>query len=193
MRALTTASLLACLLATGCPKPGFVPALAPRRPEATPLPPRVKVDTPKFLDCAPTDPASGPPAKAYKDRVPDMAQHTAEEGKNILVAAEAGAHSPIERDNLLTQAVGKLLEALAADPYNVLATYNLASAYARIGRKQCSLNMLARLAEMAAFPSQRDDVSDMADYLIGRHKHKPDPDFDDLRSDERFLQIVKRF
>jgi hypothetical protein len=189
MRAIGLA--LTVVLLAACPKAGFVAAGPPKRPE-----PKAKADAaPKVIDCAPMEPSQGGAAVAYKDRMPELGQKRAEEGKNVLIDAGKDKYPPPQRNALYVQAVTLLIEALSADPYNVVATYNLAAAYAHIGRKNCALNLLARLAEMAAFPSARDDVSEMADYLLGRGKRKgkADPDFDSLRDDPRFNTIIKAF
>jgi hypothetical protein len=77
----------------------------------------------------------------------------------------------------------------------VKATYNLAAAYGRIGRKQCALNLLARLVEMHSFPSQKDAIDDVVDRIFGKGKWKgrPDPDFDGMRADPDFGALVKKF
>jgi hypothetical protein len=83
-----------------------------------------------------------------------------------------------------------LLSALNADPYNVHATYNLAAAYARINRKQCSLNLLERLILMRDHHSRKVEVGQKLDRLLGRNKTPLDPDFNDLRQDKRFGCLI---
>ena len=183
----TLAALLLALLLASCKAGGFIQAPDPRRPQ--PRPADAVSDT--STDCAPMDPSKGAPSKPFRDRIIDMAANLADEGLRLLSAAAAA--KPGEPPGKLAAAVSKFLEALALDPYNVKATYNLAAAYARAGRKQCSLNLLARLAEMASFPSQREAIDESVDRLMGRGKvwkGKPDPDFDDLRSDARFVQLL---
>ena len=63
------------------------------------------------------------------------------------------------------------------------ATYNLAAAYARIGRKQCSLNLLTRLLQMRAHDAKRPEVEAHLDRLLGR-KQVLDPDFSEMRNDD---------
>ena len=83
------------------------------------------------------------------------------------------------------------ITALNADPYNVRATYSLAAAYARIERRQCSLNLLNRLLQMRAHQSKRADVEAALDRLLGR-KQPLDPDFADMRTDDRFRQLIMK-
>ena len=62
------------------------------------------------------------------------------------------------REQYQTDAVNDFITALAADPYNVKATYGLAAAYAKIGRKQCSINLLTRMLQMRPHPSKKAEV-----------------------------------
>ena len=94
------------------------------------------------------------------------------------------------REQFLTDAVDGFLNALNADPYNVHATYNLAAAYARIKRPQCSLNMLERLVLMRDHHSRKVEVNQKLDRLLGRNKTPLDPDFNDLRQDKRFGCLI---
>jgi hypothetical protein len=140
------------------------------------------------------DPSKGLASKKQDDRLIQMGANLADQGLKILLESEERSRPRNDVEMKIRQAVEKFHEALAADPYNVKATYNLSAAYARIGRKQCALNLLARLAEMSSWPSQKDAVEDARDRLFGigkKWKGNPDPDFDDLRSDTRFLDIVK--
>ena len=68
---------------------------------------------------------------------------------------------PQTREEKITRAVEDFLSALGADPYNVHATYNLAAAYARIGRKQCALNLLVRLIAMKDHHSRKVEVASL--------------------------------
>ena len=91
-----------------------------------------------------------------------------------------------------TDAVNDFITALAADPYNIKATYGLAAAYAKIGRKQCSINLLARLLEMRPHPSQHAEVEAKLDHLLGRNRQALDPDFNDMRRDDRFRALIQK-
>ncbi len=183
--------LVVCLalLATACgPPKGFVAADDPMRPPPTPAPAATEP-----ADCPPQEPDQGLPAKIYADRIIALGDSLARQGLQLLLQSEERSRGAADNQAKLAAAVAKFNEALHADPYNVPATYNLAAAYARIGRKQCALNLLARLVEMAAFPSQKEDIDASADRLLGRRRWqgKPDPDFEDLRTDQRFLDLAK--
>ena len=86
--------------------------------------------------------------------------------------------------------VSTLIAALAADPYNVHATYNLAAAYARIRRPQCALNLLDRLIRLHAHPTRELEVSQKLDRLLGRGGLALDSDFRDLRQNPVFGCII---
>jgi hypothetical protein len=147
-------------------------------------------------DCDPMKASDGPPPKVYKDRSIDEAAGFADAGLKLLLEAEDAAMAVPDKQAHIVAAVQKFHNALAADPYNVKATYNLAAAYARVGRNQCALNLLQRLVEMSTFPSQKEEVQDAANRLFGRGKKwkdQPDPDFDRLRTNEAFRTIVKNF
>jgi hypothetical protein len=92
---------------------------------------------------------------------------------------------------MVTKAVHDFITALSADPYNVEATYGLAAAYATIGRPQCTVNLLTRLLQMKAHPSKRAMVDQHLDKLLGR-KQILDPDFANMRRDERFRALIQK-
>jgi hypothetical protein len=194
MRSALAIALGAILLAACGPGAGPFPAGAPWRPKPKKVKPSIAEAVAEPPDCAKQEPDKGPDFKPYRDRVIDLGQNLADQGLKLLHESEEKARPVNDRNNKLQSAVDKFLEALAADPYNIRATYNLAAAYARIGRRQCSLNLLARMAEMHSFPSQKDALTEVTDRLFGRGKKwqgRPDPDFEDLRSDQAFLNIVK--
>ena len=109
---------------------------------------------------------------------------------NELKAAETTEADRGTREAYITDAVEHLITALSADPYNVSATYHLAAAYARIGRRQCSLNLLQRLLQLRPHASRRAEVEQHLDRLLGR-KQVLDPDFADMRRDERFRALIQ--
>ncbi len=192
------AALAACagafLLAACGPGAGPHPAGPPWRPKPKKAGPVVAEVVEEPPDCPKQDPTKGPDYKPYRDRVLELGQNLADQGLKLLHESEERARPVHDRNARLQQAVEKFIDALAADPYNIRATYNLAAAYARIGRRQCVLNLLSRMVEMSTFPSQKEAISDATDRLFGRGKKwqgKPDPDFEDLRSDQEFLDIVK--
>ena len=108
-----------------------------------------------------------------------------------LKLAESAEVERVQREDYITTAVRDLITALRGDPYNVSATYTLARAYARIGRPQCSMNLLTRLLQMRPHPSKHAAVEAHLDMLLGR-KQPLDPDFADMRRDERFRELIKK-
>lgn len=185
--------LLAVLVAApACNKNSPVePAPTPRRPK------EVKARKQEGLrtDCKPTNPRALPPSVSYKERSIIEAKNLAEQGFTLLRQAEDRKVPRGERESMVTEAVDTLITALAADPYNVHATYNLAAAYARIGRAQCAVNLLDRLVELRRLPSQKDEVEAKLDRLLGRgrYRRRMDPDFRELRDMEIFREVIKKF
>ena len=183
-------SILSLAMATGCKsKPPVTPPPPPFRPEP------VKAGgpgAPTKTDCDPPNPAMTPDAKTYAERAPriDEAKRLSEEGLAKLQAAEGSSLDPASRETLITDAVQSFLDSLSADPYNVNATYNLAAAYARINRKQCSYNMLDRLIQMRNHASRSTEVNQKLDRLLGRNKTPLDPDFRDMRSAPMFDCLI---
>lgn len=186
---LAIASVLASLGLAACGGGPVPKAPPPLRPKAEGLPP----PKPKheIVDCDPPQPMDGRPALTYGERSIPEADKLAKQGFDDLRAAEAPGVEPAERERLITSAVSTFIDALLADPYNVHATYNLAAAYARIGREQCSINMLERLLQMRTHESKRAKVEDKLDRLLGRNKQALDPDFSDLRSNPAFRAMIR--
>jgi hypothetical protein len=168
------------------------PAPPPRRPKAkevaTPEPATVQ-----RTDCDPLDPTSELPALKFAERSIEEGQNLADQAFTMLKRAEDRAVPREEQERLIEESVRRFITALSADPYNVHATYNLAAAYARIGRGQCAVNLLERMAAMRRLPSQRGEVEEKLDRLFGRGKWEGrlDPDFFELRDDARFREVVK--
>lgn len=170
------------------------------KPPVTPPPPALRPEpekaagpaAPTKTDCDPPDPSMTPDAKTYAERAPriDEAKRLSEEGLAKLQAAEGSSLDPASRETLITDAVSTFLDSLSADPYNVNSTYNLAAAYARIGRKQCAYNMLERLIQMKNHASRTVEVNQKLDRLLGRNKTPLDPDFRDLRSAATFDCLI---
>ncbi len=190
MKALPTlfASFLLAGLAVGCgPKGELTPPPAPLRP-----PPEPVVETkPVSKDCDPIDPDDELKPKDFDQRSITEAMKLAEQARAELKTAESAEVAGSTREQYITDAVEHFITALLADPYNVQATYGLAGAYARIGRKQCSLNMLTRLLQLRTHPSKRPDVEVTLDRLLGR-KGALDPDFSQMRGDERFRTLIQK-
>lgn len=187
------AAACALSLVAGCGGKGPVPeAPEPRRPEES-APEAEQPDAPD--DCQPVDAAQQPPAVSYRERSVVEAKNLADEGFGMLKQAEDPKLPRASQEDLITQAVDRFITSLLADPYNVHATYNLAAAYARVGREQCAVNLLDRLVLLHRLPSQHDAVEDKLDRLLGRGRYRNDldPDFDELRDDERFREVIKKF
>ena len=166
------------------------PAAEPMRPKAKKAKKQKEVPT----DCRAVTVADESPAVPYKERSVPEAQNLAKEGFDMLRAAEARGVAKSERQRMIRESVDKFITALRADPYNVHATYNLAAAYARIDRFQCAINLLARLELLRRLPSQTDRVEAKLDRLLGRGRYKGrlDPDFNPMRDDARFRELVKK-
>lgn len=150
---------------------------------------------PLRTDCDPPDPSQSKDAMMYSERAPSIneAQQLAEEGLAEFEGSKGNALDPQTREDKVTRAVEDFLAALAADPYNVHATYNLAAAYASIGRKQCALNLLVRLIAMKDHTSRKADVAKKFDRLLGRNNQAIDPDFRDMRDDAGFRCVIANY
>jgi hypothetical protein len=146
-------------------------------------------------DCSEVAPTDGPAPLSYDERSIEEAGNLADQGYAMLEQSALATEGSGERERLLEQAVHRFITALLADPYNVHATYNLAAAYARIGRGQCAVNLLGRLVPLRKLPSQRVKVEEKLDRLLGRkgYRGRLDPDFLYLRDDPRFRDLVKNF
>jgi hypothetical protein len=193
MRAVMIAGVLALTAGTA----GAQTGPDPLRPEPKALPPvverqeRVPVKEQPLPqspeDCEAVMPNEGPPPKRYKELAIDEGAAHAAEGLKILIESEKNI-PPEDVAAKIEAAVAKFFAALAADPYNVNATYNLAAAYARIGRNQCAVNLLYRLAAMKDFHSRKKAIDQKRDRFLGQAKWKgrPDPDFSALRAKPEF-------
>jgi len=183
--------LAVVLLLASCGGGAVTAAPPPLRPDEVVVdkgPPPPKEPT----DCDPTSAADAKPFLPYEQRKLsiDEAQELAKEGIGLLNQGKVA--DPAAKEGLTTDAVEKFITALKADPYNVDATYNLAAAYALIERVQCSINMLERLLQMRPHASKKSSVEAKLDLLLGRGKAKLDPDFDEMRGDDRFRDLIQR-
>jgi tetratricopeptide (TPR) repeat protein len=170
-------------------KQEMTPPPPPLRPDPEPV-----SDTPKAsaqTDCEPTDADHELKSMPFDERSIPEGEKLAEQGKSELKTAESAEVDRPTREGYITQAVDDFTVALRADPYNVTATYNLAAAYARIGRNQCALNLLTRILQMRAHASKRAEVELHLDRLLGR-KGTLDPDFSGMRKDDRFRQLIAK-
>ena len=158
----------------------------PLRPEPEP-----KAETSVAKDCEPTDPQMELKPIAFDERSIPEGTRLADQGYSKLNAANSAEVDRLTREQYQTDAVNDFITALAADPYNVKATYGLAAAYAKIGRKQCSINLLTRLLQMRPHQSKKAEVEHVIDRLLGR-KQALDPDFSDMRRDNRFRELIAK-
>jgi hypothetical protein len=188
MKHLSMCLLFAAAACGGGAAPKAPPPFRPKVVETPPPPPSPEGPT----DCQPTTTRDQLPAVTYQQRSRDEAQDLAANGLRDLQAAEVAGIDKVEKERLITAAVQRFINALLADPYNIDATYNLAAAYARIGRPQCSINLLERLLQMRSHPSKSEDVEKKLDRLLGRKKQMIDPDFASMRGDERFRTLIRQ-
>ncbi len=186
---LVAAASLGAAACGGTPHPTAPPPPLRPKPIIVKTAPKPSGKTPD--DCTPTDPAKELPAKLFAQRSIPEAQKLAVDALAKLQAAEGNADKKA-REGLISDAIDEFITALLADPYNVKATYNLAAADARIGRKQCAVNMLVRLLQMKPHESRKADVEAAIDRLLGRKKVALDPDFNDMRADPRFRDLIDK-
>lgn len=161
----------------------------PLRPEAEPLDDKPKTVQPK--DCEPATATDELKPISFDERSIPEGLRLTEEAKSKLKTGESAEVERTLREQYTTEAVIDLITALRADPYNVPATYNLAATYARLGRRQCAINLLTRLLQMRPHPSKRPEVELALDRLLGR-KQTLDPNFAEMRRDERFRELIKK-
>jgi hypothetical protein len=171
----------------GChEKQEVTPPPPPLRPEPEP-----KVDTSVQKDCDATDPDTELKPISFDQRSIPEGMRLADQAYAKLNSANSAEVDRLTREQYTTDAVNDFITALAADPYNVKATYGLAAAYAKIGRKQCSINLLTRILQMRPHPSKKGEVEQAIDKLLGR-KQPLDPDFSDMRRDSRFRELIAK-
>ena len=181
-------ALVSILASAGChEKQELTAPPPPLRPEAEPAPPPTR----PVKDCEPTDPQAELKPLTFDERSIPEGMRLAEQGYAELRTASSAEIDRVTKERETTDAVRDFITALAADPYNVTATYGLAAAYAKIGRKQCSINLLTRMLQMRPHPSKHAEVEQHIDHLLGR-KQVLDADFADMRRDERFRVLIQK-
>jgi tetratricopeptide (TPR) repeat protein len=178
--------LLLFALAACHEKQEVTPPPPPLRPE--PLP---KENVQVAKDCDPTDPAAELKPMKFDERSIPEGMRLADQAYSKLNGANSAEVDRMTREKYMADAVNDFITALSADPYNVKATYGLAAAYAKIGRKQCSINLLTRLLQMRPHKSKGPEVERVIDKLLGR-KQALDPDFSDMRRDNRFRELIAK-
>jgi len=187
-RAAMKALALAALLFAGCAKKQEItPPPPPLRPEPEPAPDAKK----QAKDCEIITTEMEEKPMAFDQRAITESAKLSDGAKANLKLADSAELERVQREDYITAAVRDLITALRGDPYNVSATYTLARAYARIGRPQCSMYLLTRLLQMRTHPSKRPTVEAHLDMLLGR-KQPLDPDFAEMRRDERFRELIKK-
>jgi hypothetical protein len=93
------------------------------------------------------------------------AQSVAQDAENAMAGAENAIGQ--QRRSQVQEALTLSTDALRVDPYSPQGTYAMARAYALVGKKRCSLAMLARLSDLpTGFPDLAGDVGK----LVAREK-----------------------
>jgi hypothetical protein len=159
----------------------------PLRPE--PAPTVAQPKAPK--DCEPTDPQTELKPLTFDERSIPEGMRLADQAYAELNSSRSPEIDRMTREQQVTDAVRDFITALAADPYNVKATYGLAAAYARIGRMQCSINLLTRILQMRPHYSKHAEVEQHINHLLGRGQVL-DQDFADMRRDDRFRTLIQK-
>ena len=172
----------------GChEKQELTPPPPPLRPQPEPKP---KTEATQ-KDCDPTDPQTELKPYSFDERSIPESLKLADQASSELKSANSGEVDRRTHEEMITNAVNHFIDALKADPYDVKATYGLAAAYAKIGRTQCSINLLTRILQMRPHQSKHAEVEAVLDKLLGR-KQVLDPDFADMRGDQRFRELIKK-
>jgi hypothetical protein len=159
----------------------------PLRPEPEPM----ETSKQQQKDCEVVTTEMEEKPMAFDQRAITESTKLSDGARANLKAAESAESDRLQQEEYITSAVRDLITALRGDPYNVSATYTLARAYARIGRPQCTMNLLTRLLQMRSHPSKRPAVEAHLDMLLGR-KQPLDPYFAEMRRDDRFRELIKK-
>jgi hypothetical protein len=129
---------------------------------------------PPELDTCKTDFGSPPkwPTPAPKQR---QAHSLAQDADNKMESY--GTSACVARKKKAYDAVTIVFDALKTDPYNPYATYSLASIYAQVGKKKCSIAMITRLNELGKTPELATQVTEL------KTRGKTDSSFDAMRKE----------
>ncbi len=170
-----------CCTGLGCG--GAQERVPPRRPVAL-------HDGANSQDCQPVTVDKQPIALRYSERRINESENLTRKATRSLRRSQK---KNVDRNEAFASGVTLLVTALAADPYNVHATYSLAASYAQIGRHQCSLNLLQRLKHLRLLRSYQKSVDGKFDQLLGRrsYKNKRDKAFDSLRQVDGYRQFTR--
>jgi hypothetical protein len=104
------------------------------------------------------------------------AQSIAQDAENSMAGADNAVGA--QRRAQVVESISLSNDALRIDPYSPQATYAMAHAYALVGKKRCSLAMLARLGDLGTgFPDLAGDVGKLA------AREKTDSAFDPFRKE----------
>ena len=180
--------VLLALMLLGCHEKQEITAPPPPlRPPAEPAPKAAVA----AKDCDATDPQAELKPFSFDERSIPESIKLADQASAELKTANGGEVDRRTHEDMLTQSVSHFIDSLKADPYDVKATYGLAAAYAKIGRTQCSINLLTRILQMRPHQSKHAEVEATLDRLLGR-KQVLDPDFADMRGDQRFRELIKK-
>jgi hypothetical protein len=98
-----------------------------------------------------------------------QAKQLAQAAEPMLIEAEGKEGQG--RITTVSTAMGKLRNALAADPYQPLATYKLAVAYTLVGKKGCALKLLERLNSLTKIDDPR--TAKEAELTVNRALNEP--------------------
>lgn len=179
MRALLPSALVLAIAApatTGCSSPYDAKAERIKKPKKKKRPVEEEVkppegDQPLAEDKCRTNFFDEP----TKRRDARDGRRLAAQADGLLVDAERSEGK--RRTGMLVEALDKLKNALAKDPYGPEPTYKMAVAYAMAGRKSCSIKLLERLNALQKHP----DVNKEAGRAVKRALN--DAAFEKFRKD----------
>lgn len=113
----------------------------------------------------------GMPKKALREQAKSFAQDADNQLSGVDTAEWAKKRSMVQ------QALSTLTDALRMDPYSPSATYQMAVAYAIVGKKKCAVAMLTRLNDLNGIPDLVPEISKL------KTKAKTDANFEPMRKE----------